>query len=96
VEVGRDCYGFHSGITRTQSGYDYIWVIVYHLNEVAHFIPIKMTYTGPQLVNDELYQDVLIRCQSYRGDYACSFGGAIVPGGDRTGSSTQVPIVRCA
>jgi hypothetical protein len=38
---------------RTQSGYDSIWVIVDQLTMVAHFIPVKTTYTGPQLA--ELY-----------------------------------------
>jgi transposase InsO family protein len=38
---------------RTQSGYDSIWVIVDRLTKVAHFIPIKTTYSVPQLA--ELY-----------------------------------------
>jgi hypothetical protein len=42
------------------------------------------------------YQGVLIRCQSYRGDYACSFGRATVLDGDGMGSSTQVPTAKCA
>jgi hypothetical protein len=41
------------GLPRTQSGYDSIWVIVDRLTKVAHFIPIKTTYSGPQLA--ELY-----------------------------------------
>jgi hypothetical protein len=40
---------FIVGLPRTQSGYDSIWVIVDQLTKVAHFIPIKTTYTGPQL-----------------------------------------------
>jgi hypothetical protein len=49
-EVGMD---FIMGLPRTQKGYDSIWVIVDRLTKVAHFIPVKMTYTGCQLV--ELY-----------------------------------------
>jgi hypothetical protein len=44
---------FIVGLPRTQSGYDSIWVIVDRLTKVAHFIPIKTTYSGPQLA--ELY-----------------------------------------
>jgi transposase InsO family protein len=40
---------FIVGLLRTQSGYDSIWVIVDRLTKVAYFIPIKTTYTGPQL-----------------------------------------------
>jgi hypothetical protein len=40
---------FIVGLSRTQSRYDSIWVIVNCLTKVAHFIPVKMTYTGPQL-----------------------------------------------
>jgi hypothetical protein len=40
---------FIVGLPRTQSGYDSIWVIVDRLTKVAHFIPIKTTYSGPQL-----------------------------------------------
>jgi hypothetical protein len=41
------------GLSRTQSGYDSIWVIVDRLTKVAHFISVNTTYSGPQLV--ELY-----------------------------------------
>jgi hypothetical protein len=44
---------FIVGLPRTQSGYDSIWVIVDRLTEVAHFIPVKTTYSGLQLI--ELY-----------------------------------------
>jgi transposase InsO family protein len=40
---------FIMGLPRTQSGYDYIWVIVDRLTKVAHFIPVKTTYSAPQL-----------------------------------------------
>jgi hypothetical protein len=38
---------FIVGLLRTRSGYDSIWVIVDRLTKVAHFIPIKTTYSGP-------------------------------------------------
>jgi hypothetical protein len=44
---------FIVGLSRTQSGYDSIWVIVDRLTKVAHFIPIKITYSRPLLT--ELY-----------------------------------------
>jgi hypothetical protein len=40
---------FVMGLPRTRSGYDSIWVIVDRLTKVAHFRPVKTTYTGPQL-----------------------------------------------
>jgi hypothetical protein len=43
-------------LLRTQSGYDSIWVIVDRLTKVAHFIPVKTTYSRPQLA--ELYMDM--------------------------------------
>jgi hypothetical protein len=49
-EIGMD---FIVGLTRTQFGYDSIWVIVDRLTKVAQFIPIKTTYTGAKLA--ELY-----------------------------------------
>jgi hypothetical protein len=42
---------FIVGLPRTQSGYDSIWVIVDRLTKVAHFIPVKTTYSGSQLAN---------------------------------------------
>jgi hypothetical protein len=38
---------FIMGLLRTQSGYDSIWVIVDRLTKVAHFIPIRTTYSEP-------------------------------------------------
>jgi hypothetical protein len=38
---------FIVGLPRTQSGYDSIWVIMDRLTKVAHFIPVKTTYSGP-------------------------------------------------
>jgi hypothetical protein len=42
-EVGID---FIVGLPRTRDGYDSIWVIVHRLTNVAHFIPVKTTYSG--------------------------------------------------
>jgi hypothetical protein len=36
---------FIMGLPRTQLGYDSIWVIVDRLTKVAHFIPVKITYS---------------------------------------------------
>jgi transposase InsO family protein len=49
---------FIVGLPRTQSSYDSIWVIVDLLTKVAHFIPIKTTYSGPQLA--ELYMSRIV------------------------------------
>jgi hypothetical protein len=40
---------FIVGLPRTQAGYDSIWVIVDRLTKVAHFIPVKTTYSGTKL-----------------------------------------------
>jgi hypothetical protein len=40
---------FIMGLPRTRSGYDSIWVIMDRLIELAHFIPVKTTYSRPQL-----------------------------------------------
>jgi hypothetical protein len=45
-EIGID---FMVGLPRTQAGYDSIWVTVDRLTKVAHFIPIKTTYSGAKL-----------------------------------------------
>jgi transposase InsO family protein len=44
---------FIVGLPRTQASYDSIWVIVDRLTKVAHFIPVKTTYSGAKLM--ELY-----------------------------------------
>jgi hypothetical protein len=49
---------FIVGLPRTQAGYDSIWVIVDHLTKVAHFIPVKTTYSGVKLV--ELYMSKIV------------------------------------
>jgi hypothetical protein len=49
---------FIMGLPRTQSGYDSIWVIVDRVTKVAHFIPVKTTYTRPQVA--ELYMSMIV------------------------------------
>jgi hypothetical protein len=44
---------FIVGLPRTRDGYDSIWIIVDRLTKVAHFIPVRTTYTGAKLA--ELY-----------------------------------------
>jgi hypothetical protein len=47
-EIGMD---FIVGLPHTRDGYDFIWVIVDRLTKVAHFIPMKTTYSGAQLTH---------------------------------------------
>jgi hypothetical protein len=49
---------FIVGLPHTQRGYDSIWVIVDRLTKVAHFLPVKTTYTGPQLA--ALYMERIV------------------------------------
>jgi hypothetical protein len=49
-EIGMD---FIVGLLRTTAGYDSIWVIMDRLTKVAHFILVRITYTGVKLA--ELY-----------------------------------------
>jgi transposase InsO family protein len=49
---------FIVGLPRTQSDYDSIGVIMDRLTMVAHFIPIKITYSGPQLA--DLYMSRIV------------------------------------
>jgi hypothetical protein len=49
---------FIVGLPRTQSRYDSIWVIVDRLTKIAHFIPIKTTYSRRQLA--ELYMSRIV------------------------------------
>jgi transposase InsO family protein len=49
---------FIVGLPRTQVGYKSIWVIVDRLTKVAHFIPVKTTYSGAKLA--ELYMSQIV------------------------------------
>jgi transposase InsO family protein len=53
--IGMD---FITGLPKTRSGYDSIWVVVDHLTKVAHFIPVKTTYTSAKLA--KLYMNKII------------------------------------
>ena len=46
---GKLCMDFITRLPRTRSRYDSIWVVVDHLTKVAHFIPVKTTYTSAKL-----------------------------------------------
>jgi hypothetical protein len=54
-EIGMD---FIVGLPCTQARYDSIWVIVDRLTKVAHFIPVKTTYSGAKLI--ELYMSRIV------------------------------------
>jgi hypothetical protein len=60
-EIGMD---FIVGLPRTRDGYYPIWVTVDHLTKVAHFIPVKTTYTGAKLV--ELYMSRIVCLHGYQ------------------------------
>jgi hypothetical protein len=49
---------FIDGLPCTQVGYDSIWVIVDRLTKVAHFIPVKTTYSGATLT--KLYMSWIV------------------------------------
>jgi hypothetical protein len=44
---------FIVGLPRTRDGYDSIWVKVDRLTKVAHFIPVKTTYSGAKVIHVE-------------------------------------------
>ena len=62
VKLGMD---FITGFPRTRSGYDSIWVVVDRLTKVAHFIPIKTTYTSAKLA--KIYMTRMYVCMEFRG-----------------------------
>jgi hypothetical protein len=54
-EIGMD---FIIRLPSTQAGYDSIWVIMKRLAKVAHFIPVKTTYSGATIT--ELYMSRIV------------------------------------
>jgi hypothetical protein len=58
VEMGRNRMDFIVGLPRTEVGYDSICVIVDRLTKVAHFLPVKTTYSRAKLA--ELYMSRII------------------------------------
>jgi hypothetical protein len=55
---------FIVGLPHTQAGYDSIWVIVDHIKKLAHFIPVKTTYSGAKLM--ELYMSRIMCLLEYQ------------------------------
>ena len=49
---------FIVGLPNTSKGYDSIWVIVYRFTNVAHFLPVKTSYTARQYA--QLYLDHIV------------------------------------
>ena len=43
------CMDFVTGLPRSPKGHEAIWVIVDRMTKIAHFIPVKMTYSLDQL-----------------------------------------------
>jgi hypothetical protein len=58
VEVERNCHGFYRGFAKNSVRIRFHLVIVDRLTKVAHFIPVKTTYSGPQLA--ELYMSRIV------------------------------------
>lgn len=49
---------FITGLSRTQLGYYFIWVVIDRLTKVVHFIPVKTTYRSNKLA--ELYMAMIV------------------------------------
>ena len=56
---------FITGLPKTRSGYDSIWVIVDRLTKVAHFIPVKTTYSSAKLA--KIYMTRIVCLPEFRG-----------------------------
>ena len=54
----RICMDFVSGLPRPPKGHEAIWVIVDRMTKIAHFIPVKMTYSLDQLA--QIYIDEIV------------------------------------
>jgi hypothetical protein len=54
-QIGMD---FITGLPRTKSGYDSIWVVVDRLTKIAHFIPVNTTYTSAKL--EDIYMKRIV------------------------------------
>jgi hypothetical protein len=59
MEVGGNRHGFCNRTARTQKRDDSIWVIIYRLTKVAHFIPVKTTFGGAALAR--IYLKEIVR-----------------------------------
>jgi hypothetical protein len=51
---------FIVGLPCTQARYDSMWIIVARFSKVAHFIPVKMMYSGAALAELYMYQIVYL------------------------------------
>ena len=52
---------FITGLPKTRSGYDSIWVVVDRLTKVAHFITVKTTYTSAKLAKIYMTRIICLR-----------------------------------
>ena len=59
MEMGKDYYGFVTGLPRTQRQHDAIWVIVDRLTKSAHFLLINVKDSLEKLA--QLYVDEIVR-----------------------------------
>ena len=69
---------FVSGLPRTSSGYDAIWVIVDRLTNTAHFLPVKKMYSTDRLAR--LYVNQIV----------CLYGVLVSIVSDRGATFTSV------
>ena len=51
---------FITGLPRTRSRYDSIWVVVDRLTKVAHFIAVKTTYTSAKLAKIYMTRNICL------------------------------------
>jgi hypothetical protein len=51
---------FIVGLPKTQSGYDFIWVIIDRLSKIAHFIPVKTTNKGSKIAELDIARIVCL------------------------------------
>ena len=47
-----------TGLPRIANGFDSIWVMLGRLTKIAHFLPVRMTYTAAQ--SARLYLDQIV------------------------------------
>jgi hypothetical protein len=68
VKVARDCNGFYRGFAESSVRIRFHLDDLDRLTKVAHFIPVKTTYSGPQLA--ELYM-LRIVCLQWSAEVGC-------------------------
>jgi hypothetical protein len=71
-------------------------LLKYLLSDVRGRLWLSLVVPGISYGEAHLYQSVLIQCQSYHVNYACSCARVDISSDDVMVSTTQVPIVRCA